>query len=378
MGISAGVLGVVGGLSGLFGGSSVPQFNGSIPGAASNLPISIPGTIAPQLSGAYGTAGTIGGQGGPLASLTASGVPSYLNNYIFQNPGQSGYLTGSRTAANMGTTGATTAFNAGQNLYAPGFQTIAAGQSLVPFATALETQAFDPQSALYNQQVQNLTDQINVANSQSGVSTSPYGASVEANALGNFNLNWQNNLLNRMATGANAASGLINTAAGATSTGAGVIGNAAQIAGTAPLSYLQASGLPYSTYNQLGLDKINAAGAAGSSLLSAQGPLQQGFSDVLGVTGAETGVNQSAVQAYQAQIQAYDAQLAAQQQQFLQNQAYGKALGGGLSLLSGGGTGGFGSGSGTGGNLWSGLNFGGSPLWSGALNMAGINPYNPG
>lgn len=65
--------------------------------------------------------------------------------------------------------------------------------------------AFDPQNALYNRTAQQLTDQSRAAQYARGIQSSPLGASVESNALGNFNIDWQNQQLARQAQGLQSA-----------------------------------------------------------------------------------------------------------------------------------------------------------------------------
>jgi hypothetical protein len=79
----------------------------------------------------------------------------------------------------------------------------AATDSLNAGKTVLNT-AFDPQKALYNQLAQNNSDQTNVAEAQRGVTMSPYGAGVANQSRQNFDINWQNNQLQRQTEGINA------------------------------------------------------------------------------------------------------------------------------------------------------------------------------
>lgn len=65
--------------------------------------------------------------------------------------------------------------------------------------------AFDPQSALYNQELEQARQQANAAAAAGGLQGTPYGASTVADAVNQFNLNWQNNLLNRQIAGGQAA-----------------------------------------------------------------------------------------------------------------------------------------------------------------------------
>jgi hypothetical protein len=134
---------------------------------------------------------------------------------------------------------------AGQDVYgqlsglAPGVE--AAGgntygtlSSLVPGITgagnAVAQTAFDPQSALFNRTQNQLLDQSNAINAMSGVASTPYGASVTGNNLANFDINWQNNLLNRQNTGLGALQGAGTTAGNLLSQGTGAL-NAGNTAG---------------------------------------------------------------------------------------------------------------------------------------------------
>lgn len=65
--------------------------------------------------------------------------------------------------------------------------------------------AFDPQNKLYDRTAQQLTDQTRAAQYARGIQSSPLGASVESNALGNFNIDWQNQQLARQAQGLQSA-----------------------------------------------------------------------------------------------------------------------------------------------------------------------------
>lgn len=114
--------------------------------------------------------------------------------------------------------------------------------------------AFDPQSALYNRTAQQTTDQQNAINALSGTAASPYGAGLTGQDLSNFNINWQNNLLNRETSGLGSAGagyagaanllgaiGNLGSQYGALNTTAGQLG----LGGANALNTL--SGLPYQT-----------------------------------------------------------------------------------------------------------------------------------
>jgi hypothetical protein len=147
-------------------------------------------------------------------------------------------------------------------------------------ANTILNQSFDPQGALFNRLQQQQLDQSTVANAMAGLGSSPYGASVASNALGNLDVNWQNQLLNRMTQGGQAA-GLLDQAAIAnmlTPANAAVVaqlqgaqglnqllgGTQSAYAGAGNLLTPAAQGiaqygvLPYSTYQGLNQDQLGA------------------------------------------------------------------------------------------------------------------------
>lgn len=65
--------------------------------------------------------------------------------------------------------------------------------------------AFDPQQALYNRTLQQVTDQTRSGEAARGVANTPYGAAAEGNALSNFNIDWQNQQLGRETQGLGSA-----------------------------------------------------------------------------------------------------------------------------------------------------------------------------
>lgn len=75
----------------------------------------------------------------------------------------------------------------------------------LPYAKTIFDEGFDPQGAVYGRAAHNLTEQVRASEGARGIQTSPYGAGLENEALGNFNLDWENNRLGRMATAAGAA-----------------------------------------------------------------------------------------------------------------------------------------------------------------------------
>jgi len=122
-------------------------------------------------------------------------LPFYQNslNYGSQAFGQ--YAPGYQNAANAAGQQYT---NLGQQLAGASGNQFAAGNQL--YQTA-----FDPQNALYNRTVQQLQDQTGATNSMYGLGSSAAGAGVANQALGNFNIDWQNQQLQRQLAGVQGA-----------------------------------------------------------------------------------------------------------------------------------------------------------------------------
>lgn len=177
------------------------------------------------------------------------------------------------------------------------------GQSLVPYLQQILQQGFDPQNAYYNRAQQQLTDQVRSGEAARGIAMSPYGAGIENQANSNFNLDWQNQALQRALQGIQGASSL-NGQIGQDFSGAYNLGSAA-------------GSLPYNT--QQGINQNSLAGL--QSYFNAQ---QQPISNYLGYVGAGQ--------------QGQQLGLNAQNQGFNQGQTTGAGVGQALSTFGPGGT----------------------------------------
>jgi hypothetical protein len=78
-----------------------------------------------------------------------------------------------------------------------------------------------------------------------GVDSTPYGAGVEADTMKNFNIDWQNNLLNREATAVQAGAALGTAFDKANTTGIGLETIAPNLQGAAVSSLESAAGGVY-------------------------------------------------------------------------------------------------------------------------------------
>ena len=326
MGLLSGGLALGGGLAGLFGAGAQapPQFQ------------------MPNMGGAAGSAYSgIGGLSNFNTYAPNIGSVQGITSNLVNNPYAGGYQAGANTAGGLGETQALGQYGVGQSL-------TNLGTNVLPqYAGAVMNTAFDPQQALYNRTFGQVSDQSNAALAQAGVGTTPYGAGIQGQNLANFNIDWQNQQLNRQTQGLGAASSALGQGGQLAQAGQG-------LSAAAPNQYLQSAGIPYGTYGSIGSNQIGALNTLGQFGQSASNLPQTQIQDYLGYLGQGTSQqsanNQSAALA--AQIQAM----------------YGKSIGQGLSALGGAGYGIGGSGYGSlfgGTSLPSSALGGGSPLAGG-------------
>jgi hypothetical protein len=298
-------------MSGMFGGNTpTPQLDTNNP-------------YAPNTTLAANTAagGGFGGIGGLQPYATgASAVPQF------------GQLAQSTVNAGTGAPGQFAQNTAGQvapQLVQGGLGSIGAGQqltggaqSMMPYVQQILGNAFDPQSAIYNQALSQTQNQTGANLANTGVGSTPYGASVMGNTLGNFNLGWQNNLLGRETQGLGAAGTALGQIGGAEQQGAalGQAGGANAMTGGM---------LPYSTLAGLNQGGMGALGGyIGAGTQGSQVP-QTAIADWLNYL---TGGTQSQNVGNQAQMDM--AKFTAQQQQ-QQYQNIASAIGGVAGLAGG-------------------------------------------
>lgn len=242
------------------------QFYSDIFGQQFPYATALPGQVIPQL-GAY-------------------------TNLLQNNPYASQAQAGANVAANYGTGAAGQQVSAANQLFGAGSQVLGTG--------------FDPNQGLYNQGLQQLTDQSNAINSQYGLASSPAGAGITNQAINNYNLGWQNQQLGRQTQALGAAGSNFNTA-----------GN---IANQGYATEASASGLPFSTYAGQQNDYINALNNLSAGTTGAFQPdynLTNTLNSYLGLGQASTG-------------QA----LAGQNQAFQQSSIIGNQIGQGIGGLS--------------------------------------------
>lgn len=123
--------------------------------------------------------------------------------------------------------------NANQVASGPGYDTGAvqqAGQGLFAGQQQLQQGAgqvlqtsMDPQSALYQRTLQQTQDQTRSAEAARGIAMTPYGSGLENQATNNFNIDWQNQQLQRQTQGLGAAGTALGQSSSAAQAGAGIL-----------------------------------------------------------------------------------------------------------------------------------------------------------
>ncbi len=150
--------------------------------------------------------------------------------------------------------------------------------------------AFDPQNALYARTADQVSQQALAGLGNSGLATTPWGQGVYGQTMGNFNIDWQNNLLQRMLAG---SQGAMSLGQGAAHLGAGSAMQGAQF-----------GMMPYGTYNQMGQDQLNTltAGAQYGNMASAIP--QTAIGDWLSYMGQGNAANQTAIKQQEQNLKA--------------------------------------------------------------------------
>jgi hypothetical protein len=232
-------------------------------------------------------------------------------------------------------------------------------QPLLSAGQQVYNTAFDPQSALYNRTVQQLQDQTGATNSMYGLGSSAAGAGVANQALSNFNIDWQNQQLQRQLAGLQGYGSAIGQAGQAAAQG-GALGGAG--AGYT----LQGGQIPYETAQYLGAQPANIGQQYSQYLQNAVYGPAQGFQSYI-IPYMNQGIGAQAVP-YQSQQAGAGAASALASQGI--SQGIQNAFGGGTNWN--GTTGSFGSGNFAGA-------FNSSPYYSGGGNQYGFtSPYSTG
>lgn len=229
------------GISGFTGGASAPN----VPGVS---------VYQPQNVGAADAAtyGLIGENAANNPAQSKLGDFNTILNNRMNNPYADARVAGATEAGGA-------LQNSGRGAIGTAGELNTSALAALPSARAVLEQAMDPQNALYDRTLQRLQDQIRVGQSARGITMSPYGADLENHGLSDFNLDWENNKLQRMTSGLSAYTGA-TTGAANTATSAANLSKfgAGEIASGAELPYGAYSANQSDDYTAL-MDYINAA-----------------------------------------------------------------------------------------------------------------------
>lgn len=256
-------------VGGIFGGGGPSQPNVQV-----YQPSGTP-TVDSQLQGLLSQNTNLSGAGSPYNTYSPQFAQLY--NSVYSSPYAGAYQTGAGTAgAQYGQVG-TQALNNSTALSS------AINPALTAAGTALST-AFDPQSALYAQTLQKTNDQANVANAQYGLTGQQAAGNVQQ-ADTNFNIDWQNNELQRQLSGL--------TGYNQTLTGTGAAAGTAQSTGAAGAgNTLTGAATPYGTGVSIAGQQQTALQDYIASLLGPSTSSQQTVGNLQNYLN--TGVNASA------------------------------------------------------------------------------------
>ena len=173
-----------------------------------------------------------------------------------------------------------------------------AGQQAMGAANQLYQTSMDPQQALYDRTLNQIQQQSRAANAAAGIGTSAAGVGLENQAVGNFNIDWQNQQLQRELQGAQGAGNVNNQALNMM---LGTYGLPYQVAGQIPANqqaalaqYTSAAGAYPAALNQqmnqaanyMGMGQSAQNSAFQQQMANAQAQNQQAAAIGQGITGA--------------------------------------------------------------------------------------------
>jgi hypothetical protein len=264
------------GLGDLFGGGDsakalpplqMASFTGSAPQPFGYTAPQAPTNFMPDMGMMGGAAGGAFGGINNLSQFTNPLFPAAagIGAGMINSPYAGGFQAGAGQAGQMGMGAATNMFGAGGALY---------------------NTAFDPQQDLYNRTLAQITSGARAGSAARGLADTPWGAGVENQATRDFNIDWQNQQLQRQMQGGQAA---------------------ANLQGAAAPMFMQAAAYPWQTQQQIGGQNLGTIGnlstlGTGAAAIPQQ-QIQQ-YLNYLQVTGQlQQAGNQQTLQNYLASLQ---------------------------------------------------------------------------
>lgn len=270
-------------------------------------------------------------QFGAATSYPNYALPQYqsISNDLVNNP----YAQGAQQA---GVNAGAAAGSIANQQYTAAGTLQGMGSQAAPYGQQILQTGFDPQQALYNRTQQQTMDQLQAANAMSGLSGSPYGAGVVGQGISNFNIDWQNQQLQRQATAAQGY-GALNSAVGQDFSGAGALGSAAVG------NYQNAGAIPYTTSTGISQTQLGGLGALGAGIQGSYAPAQTLANDYQSYLGlgnnATSQLNSAQNSNFGQQLNAFNAQQAQNNSSLAGLGALGSGLFQGVNTLASGGSG---------------------------------------
>jgi hypothetical protein len=210
---------------------------------------------------------------------------------IENNPYYGQALGGAQQAAQMGAQGASAIQGLGGQIGGQVPQLQGLARQIGGAVNPLLESGFDPRSALFNRTEGRLMDQTNAINAMSGLGGTPYGASVGAATMGNFDIDWQNQQLARQAQAAGAAGQAAGQAGNLYGQAGQSANTAANLYGAAPGLLASTAGLPSNVYTgQIGqvLQALKAREQGANQGIAGYGTMLGAGGTGLGQANAQT------------------------------------------------------------------------------------------
>lgn len=210
------------------------------------------------------------------SGLTAQELANPMLATLLQNrlnpQGAAGVMPWANQAAGMAGQAGATAFGQGAGLGQQGAALNSQVLAALPQFQKILQMGTDPQGALYQRTLQQVSDQLNAQSSQAGLAGSGAGLGATQQGLSNFNIDWQNQQLARALSALQGYSGAVGQAGSTLGAGGALEGQGAALQGQGVQDTLAAGQIPFQA----------AQGVYGSQ--------QQGLADFLNAIGAGQGI----------------------------------------------------------------------------------------
>jgi len=242
LGTIATVVGIGSGLNSIFGGGS-SQPSAPTSGAA---PSYYQPTGQPQADQSWLNAMNQINSG---VNAQSGMVQPQLNNAYqnMTNVNPSGYVNAGNQAGSQYAQQAQLAAKYQQMMQGQGGLSAGAQQNLMGAGNQMFAAGQDPQGALYQKMLQQTQDQSRAATSMRGIGMSPESAGIENQAVGNFNIDWQNQQLARMLSGGQGMTQAYNAAGQQGQLTGANLQSASNYGGQIPTNTLQSGAVPFNT-----------------------------------------------------------------------------------------------------------------------------------